>query len=59
MGILHMWRRVIKSAGKRNSRGFGRRKKLLKNGLGQRSVKFRARINVQAFVKTIMKLMVP
>jgi len=46
-------------AGNRNFRGFGRRKKLLKKSLGQGNVKFRARPNVQGFVKSMMKLMVP
>jgi hypothetical protein len=50
---------VIQFAGNRNSREFGRRKKLLKKDLGQGCVKFWARMNVQAFVKTMMKLIVP
>ena len=50
---------MIHFAGNRNSRGFGRRKKLLKDSLRQGSVKFRARLNVQVFVKTMMKLKVP
>ena len=50
---------MIHFTGNRNSRGFGRRKKLFKNSLGQGSVKFRAKLNEQVFVKSMMKLMVP